>query len=238
MEGGRLSENTTEVWWFGLATLDNGVAIIQSINVLLSACYTPSDEPDTSILGLIAERASLYSRESNSSDRAIESVFVFGCIHSNIKNRTIGSSFFPFYYQQFTLACRDRGVQNAIYIEYNRKEQESEESQFLTTDESPIDLIQLINAHVFDIARGVRYLSHVSMCYHPPQSTAERHAFVTEFLSHIEVRKDPQKNQCSEEELERLLSTLPRHQHRVLRGRTFNSQKDGMNELGWIDKEE
>jgi hypothetical protein len=238
LKRGSLSENTTEIWWFGLAALDNGVAVLESVNVLLSVRYTPSDKPDSSVLGLIAERAALYTNEAIANGSAYEPLFVFGCVHSNNKNRSIGSSFFPSHCQQFVLACRELGMQSAIYIEYTGHLQQSEEGAFPVNHKNSTALIELIDAQVFNIARGIRYFPHVSICYYPVQSIAERRAFVTQFLSHVEVIKPPHENASYEEELKRLLASRNPDQRRLLRGRELDNGEDGTNESGGIDREE
>jgi hypothetical protein len=236
--GGRPSDNTTEVWWFGVAAVEGRVAILQRINVLMSACYHPSDDPDIGMLDLLAKRAAVYSGPSGLNQSSFGSVFVFGVIHSNIKNRTIGSSLVPAYCPQFTLACREVGVQNAVYVEYDEQMFQNEDEDSPLRAEEQTRQNQLLRAHVFDIVRGVRYFSHMSQCFYPPQSIAERRAFVEEFLSHVEVRRAPQQNGNYEEELKRLLSSLPPHQRRLLKGQDLEENNDTDNESGEIDREE
>jgi len=235
--GGRLSENTTEVWWFGTASLDNGVATLQTINVLMSAHYTPSDEPDSVIVDLLAEHAALCSSSPSSNHGADNSVFVFGAIHSNCNNRTISSSFLRLYSSKFAQECREVGVQTAIYVEYDALENKNEETS--PSDREKFETLNdMLRAQVFDIKKGVRYHSHVMPCYYPPQSIAERNAFVSEFLSHVEVRKAPEGHTAYEDELKKLLASLRPHQRRLLRGRSIEEIEGGNSESGGIDREE
>jgi len=235
--GGRLSENTTEVWWYGIASVDSGVVILQNINVLMSACYTPSDEPGDEMVTLLAEQATLNVSSSDSKNTSIRSMFVFGVLHSNNKNQTVGSSFIPSYSPKFTLACREHGVQNAMYIEYACHSQENEETTPPIHLEKPRTLNGLLSAQVFDIGRGIRYFTHLAQCFYPPQSLAERSAFVSEFLSHVAVSKAPPETGAYEDELKKHSSLRP-SQRRLLKGRDMNERNIENGDSGGIDREE